>query len=193
MLHGQALYGSCYLKEDHLTVLEGKKNKDPLAVFSKLFHVYHAKLHRYAFTILKDNDTAEDIVQTVFINLWERMDHLQLEDAIGSYLYKSTYNRCLNHIRNDKTREQRTYDAAGRMHQAVNNAEDRVRTTELSGRIQTVLENLPPQCRLIFVKSRMENKRYATIAMEMGISVKTVEAQMGKALKIFRDKLKNYL
>jgi RNA polymerase sigma-70 factor (ECF subfamily) len=79
------------------------------------------------------------------------------------------------------------------MHQAVNNAEDRVRTTELSGRNQTVLENLPPQCRLIFVKSRMENKRYATIAMEMGISVKTVEAQMGKALKIFRDKLKNYL
>ncbi|HVI47150.1 MAG TPA: RNA polymerase sigma-70 factor [Chitinophaga sp.] len=173
--------------------MEGHKDKDQLTLFGQLFHVYHVKLHRYAFTMLKDNDAASDVVQSVFIKLWEKRDVLLMEEAIGSYLYKSTHNLCLNHIRNTKTREHHTQYAAADMTPVVNNTKDKVLTAELSGRIQGVLESLPTQCRIIFIKSRMEGKKYAEIAAELEISVKTVEAQIGKALKIFREKLGDYL
>jgi RNA polymerase sigma-70 factor, ECF subfamily len=64
---------------------------------------------------------------------------------------------------------------------------------ELDHQIQSAIDSLPPQCQLIFRKSRWEEKRYAEIAEEMNLSVKTIEAQMGKALKILREKLKDYL
>lgn len=164
-----------------------------MAAFRQLFHLYHEKLHRYAFTIVKDNDASEDIVQVVFLNLWEKKDRLLGEEKIGSYLYKSIYNLSLNHIRNKKTKLKNTKDASRIGDHLVQNAADRTIANDLSTGIRQVLNSLPTQCRIIFLKSREDGKKYAEIAAELGISVKTVEAQIGKALKIFRKQLQDYL
>ncbi len=167
--------------------------KDHLAKFEQLFHAYHAKLHRYAFTLLKDAEGASDIVQVVFKKLWEKREELLMEDAIKGYLYKATHNLCLNNIRDQKVRAQHLHAVAldtGALH---NNARDKVMLNELTLRIQAVTDSLPPQCRLVFIKSRLEGKKYAEIASELNISVKTVEVQIGKALRIFRSKLGDYL
>ncbi|WP_344978174.1 RNA polymerase sigma-70 factor [Compostibacter hankyongensis] len=164
-----------------------------MAEYCRLFHAYYAKLHRYAFTMLKENSAAEDIVQTVFLKLWEKKGQLLGEEKVGSYLYKSTYNLSLNYIRDSKTRGKHKQDAAQAIDPLVDNTHDKILATDLSLRIRGVMEELPPQCRLIFLKSRVEGKKYAEIASELNISVKTIEVQIGKALKVFREKLKDYL
>jgi RNA polymerase sigma-70 factor (ECF subfamily) len=173
--------------------LEKAKDNSPLAIFEQLFHVYHARLHYYAFTMLKDPDAADDVVQLVFKKLWEKRDELLMEGAIKGYLYKATHNLCLNYIRDNKIRKRHTSAATAHTVNVESNTKDKVITGELTSLIHEVMGDLPPQCRLVFVKSRMEGKKYADIAREMDISVKTVEAQIGKALKIFRARLADYL
>ncbi|MGX5819360.1 RNA polymerase sigma-70 factor [Chitinophaga lutea] len=169
-------------------------NLEPEALFRKLFHDYFERLHRYAFTILKDNAEASDVVQTVFVRLWEKRRALAGEEGAGSYLYRATHNECLNRLRQagirDKYRVERVHAGNGGGHD-----ETAMKTLagELRERLHEALAALPPQCRLIFMKSREEGKRYAEIAVELGISIKTVEAQMGKALRILREKLSDYL
>ncbi len=164
-----------------------------LAKFEQLFHDYHAKLHRYAFTFLKDTDAASDIVQLVFKKLWEKRDELLMEEHIKAYLYKATHNLCLNSIRDQKLRTRHVQAMALKSPMVADNARDKVVMNELSVKIKTVTDSLPTQCRLVFIKSRMEGMKYADIANELNISVKTVEAQIGKALKIFRAQLGEYL
>lgn len=162
-------------------------------MFCSLFHEHHAKLHRYAHTILRSNEAAEDIVQTAFLALWEKKEGLLGQEGIGAYLYKSVYTRCLNALRDKKTRAVHIREVAVRAGHAVDNANDRVLAGEVSARVRTAFERLPPQCKIVFIKSREEGLRYAEIAEALGISVKTVEAQIGKALKIFREELKDFL
>lgn len=163
------------------------------AVFYHLFHAYYAKMHRYAYTILKDNHLAEDIVQTVFLKLWEKGDKMLMEEKIGNYLYKTTHNLSLNYIRDQKVKEKYMREAAGVADPLVDHVNEEISASELSGHIRAVIKKLPEGCRAVFLKSRVEGKKYAEIAAEMNISVKTVEAQIGKALKIFREELKDYL
>ncbi|MEC5146317.1 RNA polymerase sigma-70 factor [Chitinophaga sp. 212800010-3] len=173
--------------------MERARHTDQLAVFEKLFHVYHDKLHRYAFTILKDSEAASDIVQLVFKKLWEKRNDVVMEEAIAGYLYKTTYSLCLNDIRNNKIRQQHSRLATIHTTKTDDNARDKVIAGELTRRIQEVLDDLPPQCRAVFIKSRMDGKKYAEIAKDLDISVKTVEAQISKALKIFKARLSDYL
>lgn len=173
--------------------LEAENNKKAYALFRDLFYAYYANLHRYAFTMVKDNEVASDLVQTVFTNLWSQRKELLDEENIAGYLYKSVYNRSLNFIRDKKTRDQHLINASKSADNFTEDAGNKVLAGELSERITRILATLPPQCRLIFEKSRLENKRYAEIAEELQLSVKTVEAQIGKALRIFRKGLKDYL
>lgn len=173
--------------------MDGKKNKDDLAVFCKLFHEYHAKLHRYAYTILKDDEAARDVVQNTFLTLWEKRGRILFDKRVGNYLYKSIYTRCLNVLRDNKTRLRHTIELTRNTDLVTHNAKDRVAVNELAGRIEQIFERLPPQCKCVFTKSRKEGMRYDEIAKQLNISVKTVETQIGKALKIFREALSDFL
>lgn len=173
--------------------MEFDPNNDKLAVFHRLFRAYYAELHRYAFTILKNNQLAEDIVQNVFLTLWQKRDGIQIGEKIGNYLYTTTYHLSLNHLRNQKVKKRYVAEAMNTVKLHDNSATEKIAASDLHTRIQAVVEKLPARCRAVFLKSRVEGKRYAEIATEMNISVKTVEAQIGKALKIFREELKDYL
>jgi len=163
------------------------------------FHRWYEGLHQYAFTLLGDNDMAKDVVQQVFINLWEKRDSLQINVSLGSYLYRAVYNGCMNqrvrgvrHMPVDPEEEARMMvDPAvvARMVAAPDLLSD-VRELQLA--LSAAIASLPQQCRMVFMKSREEEKTYAAIADELGISIKTVEAQISKALKVLRSALEKY-
>ncbi|NML40527.1 RNA polymerase sigma-70 factor [Chitinophaga sp. G-6-1-13] len=161
----------------------GKAN-DQDKLVEECFHTYFEGLHRYAFTILKDNDEAKDAVQAVFLKLWEKRADIDGQQSIKSYLYTAVYHYCLNVKRHEKVKDnylaQRPPDFEHR---------NELVSKETHQRIMEHIDNLSPQCRLIFSKSRFEGRKYAEIAADLGLSVKTVEVQMGKALKILRAKL----
>jgi RNA polymerase sigma-70 factor (ECF subfamily) len=163
------------------------------AAFEKVFKTHFKALHAYAFTIIKDEAAAEEIVQNIFLKLWERSENLSIAGSVSSYLYRAVYNESLNHIKHQKVRTAYGQHLSFSMKDASDNAAKRVSLKELEARLATALNELPEQCRTIFQLSRFEELRYREIAEQLQISTKTVENQMGKALKILRVKLADLL
>ena len=157
-----------------------------------LFRTHFEALHRYAFSILEDTDAAKDMVQAVFLKLLEKEELIQAAQSAKSYLFKSVYYECLNRIKKEKSLADRH---EGYARTQSNEPVPGTTTTdaEIKERIDRVLNQLPPQCRIVFVKSRAEEKKYAEIAAELDISVKTVEAHMSKALKLVRTALRVFI
>ena len=158
------------------------------------FHRLYEGLHRYAYSLTGDNEAAKDVVQQVFMNLWEKRDRLSISKSVKSYLFRAVHNICINlHTRTVK------HDPINHLlddEKLVPDSTQPVLLTEiqeLQGIIDHTIELLPPHCRAVFKKSRGEEKSYPVIAREMGISPKTVEAQMSKALKIIRSAVEKYL
>ncbi|WP_158617985.1 RNA polymerase sigma-70 factor [Chitinophaga lutea] len=160
--------------------------------FRELFVQHYERLHRYAHTLLRDEDVANDMVQAVFTRLWEKKDPVVHDSGIKSYLYRSIHNLSLNELRREKSKSRYALYRAGNADNRHLPA-DALQERELGARIEAAIAGLPEQCRAVFLKSRREGKKYAEIAEEMNISVKTVEAQMSKALRVLREKLQDYL
>ncbi|ULQ57188.1 RNA polymerase sigma-70 factor [Flavihumibacter rivuli] len=161
--------------------------------FEQVFKTYFKPLHAYAFTIVKDEVAAEEMVQNVFLKLWEKRNTLDIHRSGTAYLYRSVYHECLNYLQHLKVRAAHASYEAARQQDVDGNAQQRVELTELQGHIDRALNELPEQCRTIFQMSRFEELKYHEIADKLGLSIKTVENQMGKALKLMRQKLADYL
>jgi RNA polymerase sigma-70 factor (ECF subfamily) len=162
-----------------------------LNTFEMVFRDYYKPLVRYGNTFLKDSDEAEDIVQQVFVTLWEKRTQLDIHTSIRAVLYKSVQHACLNKIKHLKVRRVAAEELKANADQATHS--DPVLELELQERIRKAMQHMPEQCGRIFSMSRFEQLRYQEIADQLGLSVKTVENQMGKALKIIREELKDYL
>jgi len=133
-------------------------------------------------------DEAEDIVQTLFIKLWEKRGNLTITHTFKSYLYRGVHNLCMNHLEHRGIREKHTAYAL-QTGTVVQRPE--VFTEELETRIVAAIESLPEQCRRIFTMSRYEEMKYSEIARQLAISVNTVENQVSKALKLLRQRLQD--
>ena len=159
--------------------------------FRELFIAYHKNLRLYAFTIVKNEMLAEEIVQNVFCRLWENGSG-GLDKVTQAYLYKAVYNESLNQLKSAKIKAGH-HARMQQMNETIESTHDRTDLRQLSERATKALNSLPEQCRTIFQLSRYEQLKYREIADRLGISVKTVEAQMSKALRILREKLADYL
>jgi RNA polymerase sigma-70 factor (ECF subfamily) len=150
-------------------------------------------LCNYAYSFLNDKDEAEEVVQAAFIGVWDKRHSIEIQTSMKSYLYRMVRNACLNVIKHVKVKNAHAkYEMAGGepVHEEVSQS---VLSSELEKKIYEAMKVLPDQCRTVFQLSRFEELKYAEIAEQLDISVKTVENHMGKALKIMRTQLKDYL
>lgn len=165
---------------------------DTAAVFEQVFKEHYKNLHAYACSILKDSDEAEEMVQNVFYKLWEKRDKMSELQSVQAYLYRSVYNECMNYVKHEKVKQAHEAHAVHQGNISTPMA-DAAEAKELETRIAEAMNSLPEQCRTIFQMSRFEELKYREIADKMGLSIKTIENQMGKALKILRTKLADYV
>ena len=157
--------------------------------FEELFREYFPPLISFARRILVDEDEAREVVQKVFISLWEKREEIDLSTSLKSYLFTSVHHRSLNVIRDQKKfTSAEVPDVAGEW-----DVSTQIESMELEGKIMDAIETLPEKCREIFELNRFDGLKYSEIAEHMNISVKTVENQMSKALKILREKLIKYM
>lgn len=178
-----------YSNIDHINFIKNGNE----AAFEKIFKMYFKNLHAFAYTFTKDDVIAEEMVQNVFFKIWEKKDQLQIDDSLKAYLYRSVHNESLNHLKHLKIKTSFQIQYSGNMESSNQDASNQMMASELEDKIQKAINELPQQCRTIFQMSRFEHLKYQQIADQLNISIKTVENQMGKALKVLRLKLVEYL
>lgn len=161
--------------------------------FEVLFKTHYKALHAYAAVILKDAEDAEEIVQQLFLKFWEKRELLSMQTSLKAYLYKCVYHDSLNYLKHQKVKSKYKDYTQNSMGTSYATGVDRLEVTELQNQINLALNDLPEQCRTIFQMSRFEELKYREIADALGLSIKTVENQMGKALRIMRIKLADFL
>jgi RNA polymerase sigma-70 factor (ECF subfamily) len=166
--------------------IAGRIRKGDAGQFESLFRSSYASLVRYAKTLIKDHDTAEEIVQDLFFRLWKDKDKLQIESSLNGYLFRAVHNSCLHYINHNKVVEKYAREMAVMEQETNESPTDIIQYRELQAKIASILERLPEKCGKIFCMSRFEGLKYSEIAEKLSISVKTVEANMGRALKEFR-------
>ena len=137
---------------------------------------------------MRSRAVAEELVQDVMLELWKRRETLAEESSPQAYLFQATRNRALNHIRHAKI--ERLGEPHATRPEAVDaTAHSLVVEEEMLIAVKKAVDRLPERCREVFELSRTHNLKYSEIAATLGISIKTVEAQMGKALKTLREEL----
>jgi RNA polymerase sigma-70 factor (ECF subfamily) len=161
--------------------------------FENLFKKHYSGLCGYAVKYVWDLDQAEEIVQDLFYNLWNKKNNLTIDISIEAYLFRAVRNACLNYLKHQKVRQQHANTVKSNPLSDSSSDHNPLETLELQHKIEEVVDSLPPERKKIFQLSRFEGLKYKEIADQLGLSVKTVEAQMGKALKTLRENLAEYL
>ena len=179
---------SMELQDHSITALLAARDE---AAFEQVFKQYFKTLHAYACTILNDEDEAEERVQQVFFKIWERVDNLSFQGSVAAYLYRAVHNECLNFLKHEKIKTEHRLHVVHRMKNE--SSADKTMNKELEQQFREAMNELPEQCRTVFQLSRFEELKYREIADRLDISVKTVENHMGKALKLLRLKLVDFL
>jgi RNA polymerase sigma-70 factor (ECF subfamily) len=159
--------------------------------FNILFEYYYSGLTVYANQFLNNLKDSEEIVQDTFLKIWESHEKLHIHSSVRDYLFKAVKNKCLDFIKHQNV--SRNFLEAEKNNESVTENYNLFVEHELREMINATLDKLPVECRKVFVLSRIQDLKYKEIAKELGISVKTVENQISKALKIFRKALKDYL
>ncbi|WP_181305449.1 RNA polymerase sigma-70 factor [Rufibacter sp. XAAS-G3-1] len=154
-----------------------------------LFKQYYALLCRTAVRFTKDTEAAEDLVQEVFCKIWQNREVLEVNTSYKAYLIRSVTNQALNYLEKQKRLVLAEDTSPFEASLSANTTMELLAGTEMESRIQQALNDLPPQCRLIFEMSRFEELTYKEIAETLQLSPKTVENQMGKALRMLRERL----
>lgn len=155
--------------------------------FEKLFRAHYAALVTFAARMMGSADAAEDLVQEAFIAVWRRRAELPPDAVSRAYLYKAVRHRALNALRHDRIARE-SADSTGHP-STVASAEDDLLQSETESLMRAAISRLPERARLMFTLSRDEGLTYAEIAAVTGVSVKTVETQMGRALRALRESL----
>jgi RNA polymerase sigma-70 factor (ECF subfamily) len=171
------------------TDIIGRIRQGDVKHFESLFRSSYVSLVRYAKTLLKDQDASEEIVQDLFFRIWQDREKIKIESSLNGYLFRSVHNRCLHYIEHSRIVEKHAEEMSYRQPESPESPSDVLNYKELQAKIASILEKLPERCGQIFCMNRFEGLKYNEIAEKLSVSVKTVEANMGKALKEFRKEL----
>lgn len=160
-------------------------------VFSRLFILYYRDLVLFAGRYLPEQEACEDIVQDIFLKIWHLRRSLDINVSLRAYLIGAVRNRCLNELKHRRLTSMTTVESLTWMPARVE--EEAVLYSELSERFAKALRKLPDPCREAFEMNRFRRMKYQEIADMLGISKRTVEVRIGKALSLLRIELKDFL
>lgn len=175
-----------------LFVLNRIKEGDVKA-FEKMFRMYYSPLCLYAASITGEMEVAEEIVEELFYVFWRERAKIQLFHSIKSYLYGAVRNQSLQYCEHLEVRRRHQEAVQDELeHDSSPNPQEQIEYKELQTLIDKTLHKLPDRRYHIFYMHRMEGKKYAEIASALSLSIKTVEAEMTKALKVLREEIENF-
>lgn len=172
-----------------------KKIKEgDIEAFEQMFRHYYSPLCIYSTGIVGNSETAEEIVQDLFYVYWKERDKINIFHSLKSYLYGATRNKSLHCLESQEVRNRykEAVETSNNLEAASSDPEKDYEYKELEELINKTISQLPERRRNIFKLHRFENKKYSEIAEMLGISVKTVEAEITKTLQLFRKELENY-
>jgi RNA polymerase sigma-70 factor (family 1) len=164
-------------------------NRGEESALDEIFEAYYSYLFRIAYAILRQKDSAKDAVQEVFVRIWQKRESLEISVSLKAYLQRAVVNECLSTLRKHKPSTQPDVQVPD----ADPSALEQLESESMERLLFSAIERLPEQCRLIFRMSRIEEMSYREIAESLEISPKTVENQIGKALKSLRTDLGPWL
>jgi RNA polymerase sigma-70 factor (ECF subfamily) len=182
------------LHPPHVTereLLDRLRQGDPDA-FDAIFRAHYPAAVAVAERIAGERAVAEEVAQDVMLELWRRRDTVSVDESLRAYIVRAARNRALNHLRHERMKVRTAPHARGET-VTQPDAPARLAEEEIDDAVRAAVGALPERCREVFELSRGQGLRYAEIAGVMGISVKTVEAQMGKALRMLRKRLAPWL
>lgn len=177
------------MNQDDDLLLFGQVKDGKLASYEILFKKYYRELHRFAFTYVRDLSISEEMAQEVFLYMWEKRKKIEIQTTLKTYLYSAVKNKCLNYIKLELPKQQSMADISEVLLSVNVERKDEGENEQLKKYIQKAIDALPKKCRRIFLLSRNAGMTYEEIAEELDLSKKTVENQMGIALKKLRESL----
>lgn len=184
MLNPDALQKDKYLAADE---------QQELKIFEVLFKTWFSPLCKAVYRMVKDKSLCEDLVQDVFVKAWNNRSNIDFSKPVKSYLYKAAINTALNHLearKNNLSIEELEFETPLQSSTAI---DQQIQFKEIQQVLEQTIDMLPPKCKAIFLLIKYEDMSYAEAAESLGISVKTVENQMGKALKHLREHMQEYV
>lgn len=174
--------------------LIARLKKGDILAYDQIYHCYSHKLYSFVFRILKDEADSEDIVQEVFIKIWELREKLDDYKSLNSFIFTLAYNNSISLIRKKiNTSKYREHLRNASIIQFPDNFLSEIEFNELNRHVEKLIENLPARQKRVYLFHREQGLTYPEIAEEMGISRNTVENHMVKALKYLRQNLKDFL
>ncbi len=173
--------------------------KGDIIAYEKLYRTMQPRLYAFCRKIIEDREIARDIVQEVFVSFWENHKTILIHTSLSSYLFRMTYLKCLNHLRQLKIDNKYQNYAALKLKESEMmhfdpdyNPDGSIFFNEIESLVNKAIESLPEQCKHIFILSRVEGMDHKEIAAKLEISVRTVEAHIYRALKTLKIELKDY-
>ena len=174
------------------SVLIGLLKQDRRKAISLLFEAHYANMCKMANRIVSDTQLAEDIVQEIFLKLYENSSALEKADSLPAYLKRMATNRAIDHYRKQSRVKKVDLDQQFDLNTQESTDQD-LHAQETKSAIKVAIDSLPEQCRIVFLLKRKEGFTNQEVATHLGISVKTVENQMTKALKRLKTSLSPFL
>lgn len=166
--------------------------KGDILSFEELFRLSYQGMYSYAKTLVRSGEIAEEVVQDVFYNIWKNRETLRIVRNWQSYLYRSVYNNAMMSLRRTRKETILESDKFTELEGSTPDPSQVMEYREVSEMVTRTIGELPDRTREIFLLNREEGLRYNEIADRLSISVKTVEANMGKALRALREGLGKY-
>lgn len=165
---------------------------DSEKAFRSLYNLYYDRFFRIAFYYLQRDEWAQEVTLDVFTNLWNNRQRQLIPDDFNKYSYTLVRNAALNYLEKEQRREATSLDAIPESISATSSPEQHILDEELFKVYENSLNELPERCREVFIKVREEKMSYSTVAEELNISTKTVDAQLQKAVSRLKEKINNY-
>jgi RNA polymerase sigma-70 factor (ECF subfamily) len=174
-------------------------SNNDIQAYESVFKKYYKFLCSYAFGLLRNKESAEEIVEDFFVELWSNRNRLNITSSVRSYFVGAIHNRCLNYLSREKPKSFLQQDVSKFIDQESATGDKLITlqvpsllTNELENALVTAIEKLPPSCKEVFILSRFKNFNYEEIAKQQNISVNTVKTQIKIALRKLKETLKDY-